>query len=257
VSTANATPTAKLRTQPAAAAAATMQPTGPSPIADEHRDVLLHGLSWCATGRELGGPYVDGLRQAIRDLSAGRSSRIQPKALLEGLLFEIGNARDRGGYPFPEGTEDALRSLFNSHKELEDRLDGYFARRAAAKCQDVLPLGTTRWFEYHCNESHDSGDAPAWYRSHEQVSVVRLANYEDRLHAGSNWMSRCEDGLPLVYRARWPDGFEWDVFEDELLEHRASFCRPEPPVDPSGTYLKPPAAIQRPGTDGSQLGSPS
>lgn len=241
MSTADAASTSITRIPPAAAAAEVSRHREATPIAEEQRDVLFHGLSWSATGGELGGPYVDSLRQAVRDLSAGRPSRLTPKALLDGLLFEIGNARDRGGYPFPEGTETALRTLFGSHDELLARLDGYFARRAAAKCQDVLPPGSTRWFEYHCNESHDSSDAPAWYRSHEQVTVIRLVNYEDRLHAGSNLLNRGEDGLPLVYRARWSDGFAWDVFEDELLEHRASFCRPDPPGDPSGRNLKPPS----------------
>ena len=37
---------------------------------------------------------------------------------------------------------------------------------------EVWPVGAFAWFEYHCWESPESADAPAWYRSHQRVEVL-------------------------------------------------------------------------------------
>jgi hypothetical protein len=73
------------------------------------------------------------------------------------------------------------------------------------------------WFEYHCHEGHDSSDAPAWYRSHERVTILRVVEPANDDHSG-------------VFRARWNDGFEWDVWGDELMDSPADFYRPDPPT---------------------------
>ena len=86
-------------------------------------------------------------------------------------------------------------------------------------------VGRRYWFEYHCNESPQSADAAAWFRSHERVLVCRIAEPG----IGRTMRARAENGSPRVFRARWADGFEWDVFEDELLDSRREFCRPDPP----------------------------
>lgn len=92
---------------------------------------------------------------------------------------------------------------------------------------NLKPIGSKYWFEYHCNESHQSSDAPAWYRSHQRVVVLGLAKCDGP--AFTTFKERGEAGHQLLYRVRFPDGLEWDVFEDELLDNRKSFCRPNPP----------------------------
>ncbi len=83
-----------------------------------------------------------------------------------------------------------------------------------------------RWFEYHCNESHDSGDAQLWYRSHRRVRVIGIKERGQ----GKDCIERAENGCPRVYRVRFlHDGFEGDVFEDELLLTKSEFERPNPP----------------------------
>lgn len=89
-------------------------------------------------------------------------------------------------------------------------------------------VGDRLWFEYHCNESLESPDAPAWLRSHQQVTVLRMCSCD-----GVGVISeeeRYENGMLLLYRVKFDDGLEWDVFEDELLDSQGEFQRPAPPV---------------------------
>lgn len=90
---------------------------------------------------------------------------------------------------------------------------------------DLARIGHTYWFEYHCWESPHSGDAEIWYRSHQQVQVLELVN----LPFFGTLKERAEQGCLLVYKVRFPDGLEWDVFEDELMTSPKSFNRPDPP----------------------------
>ena len=85
-------------------------------------------------------------------------------------------------------------------------------------------VGKTFWFEYHCYESPKSCDAEIWYRSHQKVKVIGVSewSYDDK-----EW--RQEDGNPRVYLVEWEDGFQYDVFEDELMESPNEFYRPSPP----------------------------
>ncbi len=85
-------------------------------------------------------------------------------------------------------------------------------------------VGKTFWFEYHCYESPESCDAEIWYRSHQKVKVIGVSewSYDDK-----EW--RQEDGNPRVYLVQWEDGFQYDVFEDELMESPNEFYRPSPP----------------------------
>ena len=94
------------------------------------------------------------------------------------------------------------------------------------------------WFEYHCFESPESGDAEAWYRSHQQVDLLGLAeggtNDPGNRFAGAG--QRAEWCTPLVYRARFDDGLEWDLCEDEIMPGGPeTFSRPDPPPPPGTT----------------------
>lgn len=86
--------------------------------------------------------------------------------------------------------------------------------------------GTQLWFEYHCNESDDSAHAEWWYRSHQKVIVLKCVNLE---HGDLSFQERCEAACQLVYTVRFQDGFEGDVFEDELLDSPKEYERPAPP----------------------------
>ena len=91
-------------------------------------------------------------------------------------------------------------------------------------------IGQRFWFEYHCWEDPRSSDAEIWYRSHQQVTVIGEADHDgDKTHT---FEERCEDGCQCVYRVRFDDGLEWDLFEDELLDSPKQFERPDPPPKP-------------------------
>lgn len=92
---------------------------------------------------------------------------------------------------------------------------------------DLIPIGTTIWFEYHCWESPDSSDAEIWYRSHQQVTVIGVADCEPIAY--TSLVERGESGMVFVYHVRFSDGLEWDVFEDELCSTPDHFCNPDPP----------------------------
>jgi hypothetical protein len=85
-------------------------------------------------------------------------------------------------------------------------------------------VGRIFWFEYHCYESPNSCDAEIWYRSHQKVKVIGVSewSYDDK-----EW--RQEDGNPRVYLVEWGDGYQYDVFEDELMESPDEFHRLDSP----------------------------
>lgn len=91
---------------------------------------------------------------------------------------------------------------------------------------EIWEPGAQAWFEYHCLESDESADAAVWYRSHQKVTVLRMSS--DGI--GMTRAERDEAGMPLTYTARFEDGLEWDVFEDELSETQEAWYRPDPPV---------------------------
>ncbi len=93
--------------------------------------------------------------------------------------------------------------------------------------RDLRPFRSTLWFEYHCWESHDSQDAQIWYRSHQQVQIVKFAQCD--MVDFTTFRQRAMEGMQILYRVRFPDGLEWDVFEDELLDNPSQFTRPDPP----------------------------
>lgn len=101
--------------------------------------------------------------------------------------------------------------------------------------------GDVCYFEYHCWESPESGDAQLWYRSHQQVTVVELAQNDG--YYPPAWvkpiysqLERFECGVQIVYRVRFPDGHLGHAFEDELLDDPASYERPDPPKPPAVSF---------------------
>lgn len=89
-------------------------------------------------------------------------------------------------------------------------------------------VGQRFWFEYHCNEAHDSSHAELWYHSHQQCTVVGDAESDG--DKADTFEERCASCTQLLYRVRFDDGFEHDVFEDELLDGQDGFERPDPPT---------------------------
>lgn len=89
-------------------------------------------------------------------------------------------------------------------------------------------VGQQLWFEYHCWEDDRSSDAEVWYRSHQMCEILSQTDC-DGVGIWSQ-AERYESGHQLLYRVRFQDGLEWDVFEDELLQSRDGFTRPDPPT---------------------------
>ncbi len=85
-----------------------------------------------------------------------------------------------------------------------------FLEAATGRTIRLVKPGTRRWFEYHCYESDASADAVLWKRTHSRVTVLR-AILDDN----------------LLYRVRFADGFEGDVFADELSATKAGWNRPD------------------------------
>ena len=72
----------------------------------------------------------------------------------------------------------------------------------------------SKLFEYHCYEGEDSADAKLWHHTHQPCAVLRqLTNQE------------AEESI--MYSVRFSDGFERDVFDDELVDSVAEYYRPD------------------------------
>lgn len=93
---------------------------------------------------------------------------------------------------------------------------------------DRWQAGDQPWFEYHCRESPDSVDAPAWRRSHQRVTVLAL-NVNDS--EGMTRAERDEAAMPFTYTVQFADGLTWDAVEDELTATRDEWYRPDPPAE--------------------------
>lgn len=70
-----------------------------------------------------------------------------------------------------------------------------------------------RWFEYHCFESEESADKELWHRTHQQVEILHK-------------LDNIDTEIGKMYRVKFPDGFESDVFQDELMKDPKLFHRP-------------------------------
>ena len=74
-----------------------------------------------------------------------------------------------------------------------------------------------RYFEYHCYEGEDSSDAELWHHTHQQVEVLKKKQ---------DGKGDCEGGI-VIYGVRFTDGFEWEVFNDELMASPSDYYRPD------------------------------
>ena len=94
--------------------------------------------------------------------------------------------------------------------------------------ENVRCVGQRLWFEYHCWEDSRSADAQLWYHSHQQCVVLGMVECDgyDIYEQSERYYSACT----IAYRVRFDDGEEFDVVEDELLDSRDEFCRPDPPL---------------------------
>jgi hypothetical protein len=72
-----------------------------------------------------------------------------------------------------------------------------------------------RIFEYHCYEGEDSNDAELWHHTHQQVTILYKHTNIDGVYVGN------------MYRIHFADGFEADIFYDELLKSKDEFERPD------------------------------
>jgi hypothetical protein len=70
--------------------------------------------------------------------------------------------------------------------------------------------GDLVYFEYHCHQDHDSGDALAWYHSRQPATIVKRDLTE-------------VESVAWMYTVRFADGLTWDVFEDELHDSPGEF----------------------------------
>lgn len=103
----------------------------------------------------------------------------------------------------------------------------------SVKIERLCLIGYSYWFEYHCNESHKSPDAPVWYHSHQKAIVLGFDDCDPVFFTTLN--ERGEEANCLVYRVRFDDGLEWTVFEDELMLSKEDFYRPPPPTRTTST----------------------
>lgn len=92
-----------------------------------------------------------------------------------------------------------------------------------------IHVGKNYWFEYHCWESHESADAKVWYHSHQKCLVLKMVEEG----CGHTFRQRADNGQQALFRVRFNDGVEWDVFEDELDTSKSFFERPDPPKEKS------------------------
>ncbi len=82
-----------------------------------------------------------------------------------------------------------------------------------------IRVGRHYWFEYHCEESFKSADAKLWLHSHQRVKILR------RLSSAEADIGE----IGYMFHVRFADGWDYDVFEDELFDNPQQFYRPDPP----------------------------
>ncbi len=71
-----------------------------------------------------------------------------------------------------------------------------------------------RYFEYHCYEGEDSSDTELWHHTHQQVIIL-------------NKITDTDIEVGRMYRVRFPDGLEYDVFNNELVKSPSDYYRPD------------------------------
>ena len=138
-----------------------------------------------------------------------------------------------------QGTEDVMNYC--------DRYGEWvFKRRLLASKQEAAKTvleglrkkGDVVWFEYHCNESHDSADAELWYHSHQKCTILGIAANDGMAIPSRD--ERFEAGCLIAYKIQFVDGFTSSAGEDELMDDKGEFCRPNPPKPRKASSLPTP-----------------
>ena len=70
-------------------------------------------------------------------------------------------------------------------------------------------IGKKYLFEYHCWESEESSDAELWH--HTGQTCIVLSELEPAEIIGDT------DEVIRMFKIRFDDGFEYDVFDDEII----------------------------------------
>jgi hypothetical protein len=105
-------------------------------------------------------------------------------------------------------------------------------RKEHWQCRENLPKhapGEKAYFEYHCFESMESSDSDLWLRSHSAVEVIGEGNWEKEIGQDMTAQERAEAGVPKTYRVQFSDGYEGEVWEDELYTSPQHWHRDDPP----------------------------
>ena len=119
-----------------------------------------------------------------------------------------------------------LNELQEFIENIENQINGSYARKLFKGVYDLRYPGQVLWFEYHCTESKESAHFHLWKRTHRRVEVLGLDPDSDVPEPKTTFNQRCHEGIQCLYRVRFSDGYEDTVFEDELLDATDQFCRP-------------------------------
>ena len=79
----------------------------------------------------------------------------------------------------------------------------------------IKEKGKAYFFEYHCTESEKSCDAELWHHTHQKVTILRRLKNKVEV----------DESIGRMYRVKFPDGFEYDVLEEELLDSPRQYTR--------------------------------
>ena len=154
--------------------------------------------------------------EQVEDLHRGEFKDL-PLSVIAQILQDAPKEDDQFGY---EGKKFILQ-----HVDWQAKV-GLVQRVAqSAKGQQYrVKVGGTYWFEYRCWESDESEDADLWHRSHQQVKVLKM----EEPGIGENEDDRAEEGCPAGFLVKFSDGYRGTAMEDELLDSKSHFIRPDP-----------------------------
>lgn len=88
---------------------------------------------------------------------------------------------------------------------------------SGCKDKDLWVEGEKAYFEYHCWQSHDSSDAELWYRSHQEVTIIKMEPNDGFDILQDGFAERMDAGHPIAYSVKFKDGFIGHVTEDEFF----------------------------------------
>jgi len=107
------------------------------------------------------------------------------------------------------------------------QMNRWITKTPTQKIEGLRRVGQKLWFEYHCWEDKDSQDYPLWLHSHRKVKILGIAP-NDGMDI-PKLKERINGGTPINYRIKFADGLVAEAAEDEILDSRKQFSRPNPP----------------------------